>query len=349
MYKFILSFFIFLFFSVVSNVSAHVKWFVDSSSVINESHDKIPFYYLSSIEVYIWAIVSIIVVLVFSIFDTLIKDPVRVVEFRKKHEYGIDRWVGALLGLYLVSVSVLWGVVLIPDFPVTDMWSYTLEFIQFVVGGMLMFNIFPVAASIGVIGLCGILFYQFGLIVLLENLITLSLAIYLIIRHAKHSTYLKYLNRHAVEIVRIGTGVALIVMAFSEKLAYPELGMAFLEIHQWNFMAVLGFEWFSDKLFVLSTGFAEMIFGVIFILGYLTRVNTILIASFFAASVVTMAVQFGQWEVEDLVVYAAAILFVFYGHGKTKFFHYVWPESVLHTSHLKTWFKGVPIINKIIK
>ena len=104
-------------------------------------------------------------------------------------------------------------------------------------------------------------------------------------------------------------------------------------------MQHLGVHWFTDTLFVLSTGFAEMIFGVIFILGYLTRINTIAIASFFAASVVTMFVQFGAWEVEDLVVYSAAILFICYGHGHTKFFHVIPEKSFLRRIHIGTLFK----------
>jgi uncharacterized membrane protein YphA (DoxX/SURF4 family) len=95
------------------------------------------------------------------------------------------------------------------------------------------------------------------------------------------------------------------------------------------------FPWFTDKLFVLSTGFAEMIFGILFILGYITRITTVLIAIFFAFSVITMLTQFGKWEVEDLQVYSAAILFIFFGHGKTKFFHFMWPNSKLHKRILK--------------
>jgi hypothetical protein len=46
-------------------------------------------------------------------------------------------------------------------------------------------------------------------------------------------------------------------------------------------------------------------------------------------SVTTMLVQFGEWEVEDLVVYVAAVLFIFYGHGRTKFFHFNKSQNVL--------------------
>ncbi len=90
------------------------------------------------------------------------------------------------------------------------------------------------------------------------------------------------------------------------------------------------FPWFSDALLTLSTGFAQAIFGVLFLMGYLTRTTTIFIAGFFVTSFIVMYAQTGMIEVEDLPVYAAAIVFLFYGHGKTKFFHFMWPNSVWH-------------------
>ena len=72
---------------------------------------------------------------------------------------------------------------------------------------------------------------------------------------------------------------------------------------------------FSATLFDGSDGH-----GILFVLGFLTRINTIMIAVFFACSVTTMLVQTGKWEVEDLVVYAAAILFIFFGAGTKKLF-----------------------------
>jgi hypothetical protein len=173
-----------------------------------------------------------------------------------------------------------------------------------------------------------------------ENAMLLALLAYFFIKHSPHNSKWRYLNNCSVEIVRIGTGITLITLAFTEKLMYPELGLDFLDVHHWNFMQTLGVTWFSNKLFVLSTGFAEMIFGVIFILGYLTRINTIAIACFFAASVITMMIQFGAWEVEDLVVYSAAVLFLFYGYGHTKFFHVIPQHSFWRRKHLGNWFRG---------
>lgn len=328
------------FISFVPTVSAHVKWFVETEDVIEKSHNVTPFYYLTSIEVIVWAAVSILAVLAFSILDRLIPEPKKLKAFAERNRNTIDRVAQAILGLFLITVSLIWQIIIMPEFPVNDPFSAVLQVVQTIIGIMFVINLMPRVASVLTLGLCAILLYKVGLMAFAENLILVSLAIYFFIRHSPKKSLCAALDKHAVEIVRVGTGIALIIMAFTEKLSYPELGLSFLEVHKWNFMYNMGLTWFTDNLFVLSTGFAEMIFGVIFILGYLTRINTVLIASFFAASVVTMAVQFNMWEVEDLVVYSAAILFVFFGHGQTKFFHLMWPESILHTRTIRNWFKS---------
>lgn len=325
-----------VFLTPLALASAHVKWFVDTEAIIETSHNATPFYYFNSMEVIIWAIISTLTVLVFSIIDRYLPEPKKLFAYAVRHEKGIDRVVSVVLGLFLVTTSVIWKVVLMPEFPVTDAYSNLLQVVQFIAGLMFILGISVRSASVIVLGLCVALGFKVGVLEVFENLILVSLAFYFIIRHSPQNSYLKSLDKHAIEIVRIGTGIALIIMAFSEKLAYPELGLAFLDVHDWNFMQnILGLTWYTDKLFVLSTGFAEMIFGIVFILGYVTRMNTLLITCFFAASVITMALQFNQWEVEDLVVYSAAVLFLFYGHGKTKFFHLVWPKSFLHHKVLR--------------
>lgn len=321
-------------------VSAHVKWFVDSSEIVSSEHGTIPFYYLGSYEVLIWSLISVLVVVLFSMFDRIIPDPKKLLTFADKHHKGIVHAAQVLLGIYLISVTLLWRVVLVPDFLIDSRLSIWLGVIQIVAGTFFVFNRFVRLASV----LTFILFVLMGIFVsplaLAENALLLSLLIYFFIHHSPENSKWRYFKEASVEIVRVGAGVTLIVLAFTEKLMYPELGLNFLSIHDWNFMQNMSVTWFSDKLFVLSTGFAEMIFGVIFILGYLTRINTIAISGFFAASVVTMFVQFGAWEVEDLVVYSAAVLFLFYGYGHTKFFHVMPPHSFWRRKHLGNLFRG---------
>jgi uncharacterized membrane protein YphA (DoxX/SURF4 family) len=302
-----------------SVASAHVKWFVESGEVTEKYHGSFDFYAWNSIEVAVWSLIVVLAILIFSLVDRRVPDPKVLVDFGAKHKAGINRIAQAILGLFLISVSFLWKIVIVPDMHVVGGFTLALQYLQVAIGLMYIFNFKPKLASIGLGLLCLGVTLSGGIVVLLENAMLLSLAAYFFIVNSKPGSYAASLKIGAVDIVRIGTGISLIVLAFTEKFLYPELSLQFLQVHNWNFMQPL-FPWFTDQLFVLSTGFAEVIFGVLFIMGYMTRTTTVLISVFFASSVITMLVQFGQWEVEDLVVYAAAILFIFYGHGKKKFF-----------------------------
>ncbi len=309
--------------------SAHVKWFVDADDVAEKSQSMGAFYGVTSVEVLIWAILVFVAVIIFSVLDSFIRTPKRLLAFGHRHEKGIVYVAQAVLGLFLIGISVLWNIILVPEYNVTDSLTSVLKVVQIVIGLMLIGNVWPRVATSVLFVMTLSLGFTHGLVTLAENALLLSLAVFFFIKKSPADSWWNRCDKHAIEIVRIGVAITLIVLAFTEKLMYPELSLSFLSVHDWNFMQPI-FPWFTDKLFVLSTGFAELAFGVIFIFGYLTRINTVLIASFFAASVVTMAVQFQVWEVEDLVVYSAAILFVFYGHGNTKFFHAMWPNSWLH-------------------
>lgn len=313
---------------------AHVKWFVDSDEVIRNTHGLTPFYGWGSKEVIIWSTIVLITVFIFSLVDRVVKSPKGILEFGLRHERTINRIAQIVLGLFLVSVSFLWKIIIVPEIQVSGGITLFLQYVQVVIGLMYIFNIKPRLASVGLMLFCLNLIFSIGFVVFLENILLFSLAIYFFIANSKEDSKVFHLKKHAVEIVRVGTGISLITLAFTEKLLYPELSLNFLEVHNWNFMQSM-FPWFTDNLFVLSTGFAEMIFGILFIFGYITRVTTVLIAIFFGLSVTTMLIQFGAWEVEDLVVYSAATLFIFYGHGRTKFFHLMWPNGVLQKSILK--------------
>jgi uncharacterized membrane protein YphA (DoxX/SURF4 family) len=299
---------------------AHVKWFVDSQNIVTALHGKIPFYYLTSTEVVVWSVVTLVVVLIFSVLDRVITAPKALSLWAQQHENRVVRWSEILLGLFLITVTVIWQVVLVPEFPIMGVVGTIAAVMQLGAGLMLVFRnnvhwaLGMLAAVYSVVG------YMVGVEMVLENILLLGLMIYICIKEFPRNSIAKRLDKYAVEIVRISTGISLLVLAFTEKLAYPELSIEFLKTHQWNFMQLAGFVGFSNELFVLSVGFAEMIFGILFIMGYLTRITTGLIAVFFATSVVTMLVQFGRWEVEDLVVYAAAIILLAFGSGATRMF-----------------------------
>ena len=78
----------------------------------------------------------------------------------------------------------------------------------------------------------------------------------------------------AIALLRILAGLALLAPALSEKVWNPELGAAFLaQYPHFNVpRALLGLEWYTDELFVLTIGVVEGTIGILLASGLLTRV-----------------------------------------------------------------------------
>jgi hypothetical protein len=296
---------------------AHGKWLVPNyQSVIDTQHGTYSFYTLSSPEVAVWIAICIFVVFAASVVHRIVPEWRALKRFAERNRRMIDNVAQLVLGTFLVATALFWNVVILPAETVTTPLLEVLRYVQVGIGLMFVFHVAPRYASIGLLILTSVITLSHGLEAVLENVILFSLALYFYLMHTTVHGFWAILKKYSVDMVRIGTGVSLIVLACTEKLLYPELGMQFLAAHPWNFMQPL-FPWFSDQLFVLSTGFAEALFGLVFIFGYVTRINTIVIATFFAASVTTMLYQAQVWEVEDFVVYCSAILLLFFSHGYT--------------------------------
>jgi uncharacterized membrane protein YphA (DoxX/SURF4 family) len=263
-----------------------------------------------------WVIFSIIVVACAAILHAFLPDWGPLVRFARAHKSAIDHVAQLVLGVFLVATAFFWNVIILPSESVTTPLLITLKYIEIAIGFMFITHVASRYAAAGLLILTLVITFSQGLEAVLENVILMSLAFYFYLMHTPVSGIWVGIKKYAVDIVRIGTGVSLIALACTEKLLYPELGMQFLVEHHWNFMQPF-FPWFSDELFVLSTGCAEMLFGIVFILGYVTRITTVTIALFFFASVTTMFYQAHIWEVEDFVVYCSAILLFFFSHGHT--------------------------------
>ena len=78
------------------------------------------------------------------------------------------------------------------------------------------------------------------------------------------------LSRLAMPSLRIGTGLGLTIVAFTEKLANPELARAFLHQHPLNFTGWLHIP-LSDDIFVVSAGSTELLIGLCLIFGIFPR------------------------------------------------------------------------------
>jgi hypothetical protein len=75
---------------------------------------------------------------------------------------------------------------------------------------------------------------------------------------------------HALTMLRVGAGISVLTLAFTEKLLDPELGLAFLrEYPHFNVLAPLGVD---GTTFVFLAGIVEATAGIALLAGFLPRV-----------------------------------------------------------------------------
>ena len=114
----------------------------------------------------------------------------------------------------------------------------------------------------------------------------------------------------AIWALRVGAGVALIVVAFAEKLANPEMALAFLADHpDFNVAALVGLP-MGDLEFVRLAGAIEVLFGLLLISGALPQAIVLIAGIPFNATLWF----FGTDELlGHLPVYGAMLVLLVYG------------------------------------
>ena len=116
----------------------------------------------------------------------------------------------------------------------------------------------------------------------------------------------------SLPMVRVGTGLTLVVLAIHAKLLNPSLALSFLDAYDLNFMKLLGFTSFTNLHFALAAGVAELTFGLLLISGIATRFVTGVLGLFFLSTTVV----FGPMEVlGHLPLFAIVILLILRGSG----------------------------------
>lgn len=171
------------------------------------------------------------------------------------------------------------------------------------------------------------LFYFAGPIAALEDIWVLSTAIFITLMGNEYFSIISFsflrdlvapFKRFGLSILRLGTGTTLMVLGLSEKILAPEFGVNFLTHHDWNFMQLLGFN-FSHYLFTISAGSVEFLFGLIFVLGVVTRLNALVVAIVFSIPLFIL----GPIELSGhLPHFAAVVLLLLFGSGgHFTFFH----------------------------
>ncbi len=292
---------------------AHVKWFATPEK-------QIPFYKITDPNV-ILAIILGLVIVGFGIYlEKKLKVPNRL-------NASIEKWAPKVLSLASIGFGLAFiifsiqGFIFAPNLPPVGTVGTLMLVLQFVAGVMILLGLYERIGGLLIIILFILGISEYGMYEMLDTLEMIGFAIYVIIigrpkwkikdtnliepiTHPMHS--------YGLPILRVATGLNLILLGFTEKILSPSLTDNFLSTHNWNFMQTLGFEGFTNYWFAFSAGSVEILFGIFFLLGLITRTTTICLAIFLATTLVLL----GPIElVGHLPHFSIAIVLLVLGSG----------------------------------
>lgn len=163
-----------------------------------------------------------------------------------------ENFLGALLGLAEISIAL-----------------------SFFYGALTRFG----ALALAGIWLAGAVL--FGPVRLLEHSLLLGIAFFLFVTGRGPVAFdmalerlhrpLERLMPYAVPVLRISTGVSIVVLAFTEKIWNIPMGLAFLAEHPFNFFPALGLDAIGDREFLFVAGVVELTFGLLLMSGTFVR------------------------------------------------------------------------------
>lgn len=216
------------------------------------------------------------------------------------------------IGVWLL-INTYQGIIFATGLNASTPVERLLQLVQGVIGIAFLTGVLLPAASALWILLLICFGVNFGFTAFIEHVDVIGVAAFAAITGSRVSSPLVQWREWAIPLLRFWAGVALIILAFTEKILHPELGLQFLQTYHWNIMNTLGLTFFTDQRFILCAGSAEVLFGILFLCGLVTRLNTIA----FAVVLVTTAVVLGPSEVVGhLPILATALVLLVYGSGK---------------------------------
>lgn len=207
-----------------------------------------------------------------------------------------------------------------PNLTIESGIPYVFIVIEIAIGLALILGIGTRIAALVLATAWALSFYYTGWLAGLENIWVLSTAAFIAIMGNDYFSIFSAsclrekfgrFKSYALSLLRLGTGVTLLTLGFSEKILNPELGLNFLAQYDWNFMQAMGLN-YSNYLFVLSAGAVESLLGLVFILGIVTRLNALVTAVIFTIPLFIL----GPIELAGhLPHFAAVVLLLLFGNG----------------------------------
>lgn len=295
---------------------AHVKWFAEEVQVV-------PQYKISDKFVLLSIVFSILIILIGIILEKKLKTPIVFTKYIERFAPNVLSIASIGFGLAFLIFTIQ-GFIFAPNLKAIGEFSNTMLFIQGLAGVMILFGIQERMGGMLLLFLFVLGIKKFGAIEMLDTLEMVGFAFYaMIIGRPKWKVsdfcliknIFHKMRHYALPILRVGTGLNLIILGFTEKILAPSLTQNFLQIYDWNFMQKIGFYAVTDYWFAFFAGVVEVLFGVFFVLGLITRTTTIVLAIF----LITTLILLGPVElIGHLPHFSIAIVLLVLGSG-TKF------------------------------
>lgn len=268
---------------------AHVKWFAHATG------DARP-YQLTDTPVLIAIVCALGLIGLGVYLEHKLSVPQRLAKY-------IELWAPRVLSLASIGFGAAFvlfslnGFVFAPNLPASGTSGLVLLVLQALAGLCILFGFYERIGGALVILLFILSCTVYGPFEMLDTLEMLGFAFYALIIgrplwKIRDTQFLQPLmhriHEYGLPILRVGTGLNLIVLGFTEKILAPELTADFLAHFHWNFMQLLGMHAFSDYWFAFSAGVVEALFGIFFVLGLVTRTTTLVLAVFLATTLVLL-------------------------------------------------------------
>ncbi len=260
---------------------AHVKWFAVEEAPVRP-------YEFTDTPVIIATVLALIITSIGFYLDKKLKIPYWFKNF-------ITRWSPHTLTLASMGFGLAFiifsynGFIFAPNLVPQGLIAGPLILLQALAGVMILLGLYERVGGALILLLFALSVSQFGGVEMLDTLEMVGFAIYAIIVGRPKwkiadtnifQTLTHHIHDYGVPILRVATGLNLIILGFSEKILTPSLTANFLSSHHWNFMQMLGFEQFTNYWFAFSAGATEALFGLLLVLGVVTRLTTITLAVF---------------------------------------------------------------------
>jgi len=302
------------FFSIATATQAHTRWFADGDLEPYVTNEPLSQYIMVWAGIALAIIITAILLQRFRWLELPIFLPTKSNSFARAAS-GFTM----MIGTYFV-VAGSHEYFLTPNLSPETGLPYIFIIVQILVGLAMVIGIGTRIAALILAATWICSFFYTGFIAGIENFWLLSTTLFIAIMGNDYfSLYsnssirelLEPLKKYALSILRIGTGLTLLILGLSEKITAPEYGINFLLEHNWNFMSLLGFP-YSDLLFTISAGSVESIFGVLIMFGLLTRLTVFVVAIVFTIPMFIL----GPIELTGhLPHFAALVLILLYGNG----------------------------------